>query len=390
MLDFLKLLDWVAFCVYALFSLYIFVFSLFSLKKRENKYPAIAARNRFAVLFPAYKEDNVIVDSVKSFYEQAYPEDLYRIIVICDSIQEATLETLKSLGATVMLVDGEERSKAKALNFATTRLNSEDYDVVVVMDADNQVRPNFLQQLNDAYASGAKAMQAHRIAKNRNTDIAYLDGMSEEINNSIFRKGHVNAGLSSALSGSGMAFDFSWFKENIGRASTVGEDKELELFLLYDKIHVEYLEDVFVWDEKVQSQEVFSQQRQRWVSAQAAVLAKGMRWVPEALMQGNIDYLNKLFQWMIPPRLVLMGGGAILVLAIGIASPATAYKWGCAFFLLLAGIRFAMPIGVLDPKSIHIYRHVPKLFLSLVLNIIFVKRGKKKFIHTPHGGDKVN
>jgi cellulose synthase/poly-beta-1,6-N-acetylglucosamine synthase-like glycosyltransferase len=388
MLDFLKLLDWIAFCVYALFCLYIFVFSLFSLKKGKKEYPAAAARNRFVVLFPAYKEDNVIIDSVKSFYEQAYPEDLYRIIVICDSIQEATLETLKSLGATVMLVDGEERSKAKALNFATTRLNSEDYDVVVVMDADNQVQPNFLQQLNDAYASGARAMQAHRIAKNRNTDIAYLDGISEEINNSIFRKGHVNAGLSSALSGSGMAFNFSWFKENIGRASTVGEDKELELFLLYDKIHVDYLEDVFVWDEKVQTKEVFSQQRQRWISAQAAVLAKGMRWVPEALMQANIDFLNKLFQWMIPPRLVLMGGGAILVLGIGIVSPVTACKWVCAFLLLLAGIRLAMPIGFLDPKSMHIYRHIPKLFFSLVLNIIFVKRGKKKFIHTPHGGEK--
>jgi cellulose synthase/poly-beta-1,6-N-acetylglucosamine synthase-like glycosyltransferase len=388
MVDVLILLDWVFFSAYALFGLYLLVFSLFSLKKKRKPYPAVDIIRRFAVFFPAYREDNVILESVQSFFKQAYPKEFYDVFVICDSMQEATLEALRSLGAVVLVVDYEDRSKAKALNFATARLDPKHYDLAVIMDADNQSDVDFLQQLNNASAAGAKAMQAHRIAKNKNTDIACLDGMSEEINNSIFRKGHVNAGLSSALSGSGMAFDFFWFKENIGRASTVGEDKELELFLLYDKIHVEYLEDVFVWDEKVDNQKVFSRQRQRWISAQAAVLSKGMKLAPQAFMQGNMDYLNKLFQWMIPPRLVLLGGGVILTAVIAIISLTAACKWLFASLLLLAAIRFAMPIGMLDPRCIHLYRHIPRLFFSLVVNIIFFKRGKKEFIHTPHGEGK--
>ena len=51
----------------------------------------------------------------------------------------------------------------------------------------------------------------------------------EEINNSIFRRGHVALGLSSAISSSGMAFDFNWFKKNIMSAKTSYDEKELEL-----------------------------------------------------------------------------------------------------------------------------------------------------------------
>jgi len=42
--------------------------------------------------------------------------------------------------------------------------------------------------------------------------LALLDGISEEINNNIFRKGHQTLGLSSALIGSGMALIMSFLE----------------------------------------------------------------------------------------------------------------------------------------------------------------------------------
>lgn len=104
--------------------------------------------------------------------------------------------------------------------------------------------------MNDALDSGIQAVQAHRTAKNRDTDTAVLDAASEEVNNSIFRRGHVALGFSSALIGSGMAFDYKWFRENIACCTTSGEDKELEALLLRQGIYIDYLDDVRVLDER--------------------------------------------------------------------------------------------------------------------------------------------
>ena len=102
------------------------------------------------------------------------------------------------------------------------------YDLVVILDADNIVLPEFLEELNSAYEyAGTKAIQVHRLSKNRDTASAMLDATFEEINNSIFRLGHIAVGLPAAISGSGMAFDFNWFKDNIVKTNAAWEDKEL-------------------------------------------------------------------------------------------------------------------------------------------------------------------
>lgn len=78
-----------------------------------------------------------------------------------------------------------------------------------------------------------QVVQTHRVAKNLNTNMAYLDAISEEINNSIFRLGHVNLGMSAALIGSGMAFEYSLFyKAMMSNTSVGGFDRVLEMKLL--------------------------------------------------------------------------------------------------------------------------------------------------------------
>lgn len=74
--------------------------------------------------------------------------------------------------------------------------------------------------------------------------------VSEEINNSIFRSGHTRLGFSSALIGSGMAFDYDWLIQYIYKATHVGVDKQLESMLLSQNIYIEFLEDVYTYDEK--------------------------------------------------------------------------------------------------------------------------------------------
>jgi len=175
---------------------------------------------------------------------------------------------LKTLPIKVLEVKFDISTKSKALNSAMERIIA-GYDIAVILDADNLMAPDFLSKINASFGNGFIAVQGHRTAKNLNTSLAVLDAVSEEINNHIFRKGHRVLGFSSAIIGSGMAFKYDFFKALMSTVTAIGGfDKEIELKLLKEGNTIEYLDDAFVYDEKVQKAEVFSNQRRRWLSAQ--------------------------------------------------------------------------------------------------------------------------
>ena len=195
------IIDWILFTLLALCVCYLLSYAIASKFYRTPHFPEARKLRRFVVFFPAYKEDRVIVSSVRSFLQQDYPQELFDIIVISDRMQPSTNEDLRSLPIRLLIADYQDSSKAKALTMAVDSIRNEHYDIAVVMDADNLTSPDFLAEVNRAFDSGIRSVQAHRTGKNLNTDISILDGISEEINNGIFRSGHNALGLSAALSG---------------------------------------------------------------------------------------------------------------------------------------------------------------------------------------------
>jgi len=255
---------------------------------------------------------------------------------------------------------------------------------VVILDADNMVEPSFLKGINNAYASGAKAIQAHRAAKNLQTGVAVFDAVSEEVNHSVFRKGHCALGLSSALVGSGMAFDYTWFKENVVHLKTAGEDKELETLLLKQSVKIEYLDELYVMDEKTTKDKVYSSQRQRWLSAQYSMLMSNLKNIPMCIRTGNINYFDKIIQWMLLPRVVMFGLTGLMTMLVLILSWENSIKWFVLLFLMIALFILATPGDLLKLFLKKSWKTVPTLFVMMFLNFFKMKKGKK-FIHTPHG-----
>lgn len=153
--------------LFFIFSYYIiYSFSaLFSLRKRTINYSPATKKQRFLVLIPAYREDNVILQSVCSLLEQNYPKEKYDIIVISDQMQEDTLEKLEMLSIRVVHVLEKDSTKTKALQCAMAQFDKNTYDVVILLDADNIVNPDYINKINDAYYSGGMAIQTHRLAK---------------------------------------------------------------------------------------------------------------------------------------------------------------------------------------------------------------------------------
>ncbi|WP_082433392.1 glycosyltransferase [Flagellimonas eckloniae] len=375
-------------------SIYIFVFSFAGLFKRKKRNEIFNKQRKFAVLIPGYKEDSVIVEVAKSALNQSYHSGLYDVVIIADSFKESTLNSLKQLPLRLVEVSFEKSTKSKALNRAMEVIGDA-YDVALILDADNIMEDRFIEKVNTSFNQGYKVVQGHRAAKNTNTSFAILDAISEEVNNHIFRKGHRVLGLSSALIGSGMAFDYYFFKNTMANVNAVGGfDKELELKLLKNGTKIEYLDNALVLDEKVQKAEVFSNQRKRWLSAQFVYF--GRYFVPglkELFEKGNIDFFDKVYQMVSPPRVLLLGLVVIISFLYFIFNTffptgllaVSASFWYVSLLLTILAFFFAIPRNFYSVKTVQAILTLPKAFLLMFLSLFKLKGANKKFIHTQHG-----
>ena len=374
---------------------YILFFALVSLlwKKPVSRLSAyltnkvlslhVGEHYKYLILYPAYNEDRVIVSSVHQFLGQYYPYEKFHVAVISDHMQPETNDKLKALPVTLLTPVFEKSSKAKAMQYAMDQIK-EDYDDVVILDADNVVDSDFLEKLNEVCAKGYKAIQCHRCAKNSNNDIAVLDGVSEEINNTIFRKAHNRIGLSSALIGSGMCFDFKWFKENVYKLTTAGEDRELEALLLMQGVYIHYEESIPVFDEKVSNKDNFQKQRLRWMTAQIQSLLHLLPHVPHAIISGNIDLIDKTVQQALIPRSMLIVLTFVMACLITLLSKVWCLKWWLLFLFICISLYVATPRQLRSHSVFGKILSIPLLVWKMILNILKIDRKNTDFIHTTH------
>ena len=374
---------------------YVLFFALASLlpKKKKTLPSSIIHQPSFLVLFPAYHEDAVITHSIESFLHQDYPKELFHVAVISDNMSEETNQHLASLPITLLCPNFEKSSKAKALQHAISSISqhtSSAYDYVVVLDADNIVAPDYLTQLS-TIAHPSMAIQCHRTAKNADNDIAALDGLSEEINNSIFRKGHNRIGMSSALIGSGMCFDYHWFSANVCKLDSAVEDRELEALLMMQGVHIHYAEDILVMDEKVSSSNNFQRQRLRWMTGQVQAFLQMLPSLPKAIITGNINYIDKTIQQALIPRSILLVLTPTLCIIATLTTsiyhlPSTIFhlKWWIVFALFIIGLYIAIPSQMRTKVILKKATVLPRLVWRMATNILHIKTSNKDFIHTVH------
>ncbi|MGC8864748.1 MAG: glycosyltransferase [Bacteroidales bacterium] len=374
----------------AVIGLYLLLFALSSLLPHKNDYHGDDTPKRIAVLIPGYKEDNIIVEIARLALQQNYPKDKYDVVIIADSFKPETLEALRKLPIKVIEVSFEISTKAKALTEAVKQL-PDTYDLCIILDADNVMEPEFLQKISKAWKPGMLAIQGHRIAKNMNTPFAILDAISEEINNQVFRKGHRRLGLSAAIIGSGVAFDYKYFRDLIPQVTAVGGfDKEIELKMLRDRQVIYYLHDAYVYDEKVQKPETFQNQRRRWLSAQLHYLRKYfLHSLGYLIFKGNIEYFNKAFQFLQLPRVLLLGivvtlFPLIIVLNFAINQPLWVNRWITLALIIIFAIWISVPRKFYNRNLWIALTHLPKGIFMMFLSLMKTKGANKRFIHTVH------
>jgi cellulose synthase/poly-beta-1,6-N-acetylglucosamine synthase-like glycosyltransferase len=389
----INILLWVAFAYCAFSVIYFLVFAIaahFSKKAKASNYSDPVTR--IAILVPAYKEDTIILSTAKNLLSLDYPDNWYDIYIIADSFQASTLTELKKLPVNVIEVAFENSTKTKSLNEAFKQIRKQ-YNIALICDADNNLSDDFLRQVNCAFARGAKAIQGRRVAKNTDTDFALLDGLSEGINNHIFRKGANALGLSSAVIGSGMAFEFNQVKEILSEISAVsGFDKPLQLKIVQSGIKIKYLENALVFDEKIDTPGAFQNQRKRWLLSQFTYLKQYFIPGCRQLLKGNMSYFNlAVLNNIVPPRV-------LLIFVLFVFSFLTYFVQPSALFISFAGITvayfitliIALPKELISKKMLPSIMQLPKAVFLMTSSLFSIKKARNVFIHTVHTKTEIN
>lgn len=375
-------------------SLYSFMLSFAGLFYKNKKAPEAKTLRKIAVLIPAYKEDQVIPGVAAEALKQNYPSEFFDVIIIADSLKSSTLEKLRALPITVVEVFFEKSTKVKALNHAM-QVIGDDYDYALILDADNIMERDFIRKMNNLLDLGYRAIQGRRDPKNENTPMALLDGLSETINNFIYRQGNSSIGLSAPINGSGMIFDYAIYKEIMGSMDSIGGfDRELELKLLSRDIKVYYANDIVVYDEKVANHQVFEHQRKRWISSHFFYLKKYFSEGWAKLFEGNLSFFNSAVLRNVQlPRLLNLGSLTFITLLSFVFFAYLAVSpvlWMALLGLNILAMTFAVPRRFYNIRMFRSVLLIPGIFLKMLLLLFRLRGANTTFIHTPHGRVEMN
>ena len=378
----LQMADAILFLLLAIPVVYLFIYALASLSKYKNPYPPSAKQHKFLVLFTALRNGKEVIESVNYFLDsQLYPREKYDIAVAATQLPEEDLVTLLQMPVNIVVPYKEHCTKIYAIQQVMERYSPQEYDAVVIFNADNKVVPNALELFNNAYYSGCDAIQAHRMTENLTSSVAILGAASEEINNRLFRKAHTSLGFSAALIGSGMMFDFEMFHRIAPRLSGSDLTKATEMELLKENIYTEYMEEIVCYCKKTEDTSGYSKERRRWLSAQYRSTMLAIIQFPIAFLQGKWDLCEKLFQWLLPSRLLLIAYIVLFTVAMTLLDWSLPLKWYALLALLIITFLMALPEGEVNKKFQKAFWALPGLIITSVFSHIagiFIPKRKKK------------
>ena len=153
------------------FSIYKYIYLLIGFFVKPKVFKKAAADKKYAVIIAARNEELVIGKLLESLNAQTYPKELIKIFVVADNCTDSTGKIARSYGATVYERNEPERArKGYALSFLFDRIERDygisSFDGYLFFDADNVVNSDYIEQMNNAFATDVDAVVGYRNSKN--------------------------------------------------------------------------------------------------------------------------------------------------------------------------------------------------------------------------------
>lgn len=182
------------------------IYGIYLFRKKDQ--PKFNDEKIFKIFIPAYNEELIISNLINSLQNNDYKSENYEIIVIADNCKDDTAEIARGLNVTALeRNDPINKGKGQALEWAFTKYNLDEIDIVCIIDADCIVESDFLKTLAGLIEEGHKMIQTYfGFFEFEKTAYAYLEYLSNLVENHIYYNPRSALGLYGSLLGSGMAF----------------------------------------------------------------------------------------------------------------------------------------------------------------------------------------
>lgn len=310
--------------------------------------PEAKTFRRFAVLVPAHNEAAVLDGLLDSLNLQEYPRDRFDVYVSCDNCSDNTAEVASCHGAVALVrEDTTKNGKTWNVRWALQRIRLEDYDGLVMFDADNLADRDFLARMNDYMEAHPEAEAIQGCLDVKNPDDNWLTrayALAYWYTNRFWQLARSKWGLSCTLGGTGLVIRSATMRRLGWNMQSLTEDLELSTRIILSGKRVHWNDHARLFDEKPQSLKVSWRQRTRWMQGHYWVC---WHYVFAALKRfaqtRRLQYLDLALYLMAPVKacvsLIVMISGmiytivnnAILFPTLGAKVPETALEW--AFFL---------------------------------------------------------
>jgi len=370
---------------------YLLALGLAALIERTSGTKATGGRQptaRFQVLVPAHNEETMIAETVTSIIGRQSDAGLpARVAVVADNCTDTTAQRAREAGAEVLeRHDTSQRGKGHSLRWAHDILRQrEDWDVLLVVDADTLLDVGFFQAMGQAFAQPTtRAAQAHYAARasRQGTWRAHLQEVAWSVFNCLRPMGRNAIGGTSPILGNGFALHRQVLEQVPFQAVSQVEDVEQGLILLTTAgERVQFVPAARVLGQVEEQASTARSQRTRWERGRMTLAAA---WIPRLLTQpgrcGAWPRIEAAIDLAVPPLALLaiwltVGSVASLLLMQPAVAATGLIALGFLLLLTLEGMWLAgVPWG-------HLWAlvHVPSYLawkMSLYLNPSFWREAR--------------
>ncbi|MCL1789922.1 MAG: glycosyltransferase [Peptococcaceae bacterium] len=257
--------------IYAIYYVFLAVRGL----QRSKATPRLEPVKRFAIVVAAHNEEKVIGPLIENLNMLEYPKELYDVFVVADNCTDETAKICRGLGANVFeRFNTVDRGKGYALEWLFDQIFALDkpYDGIVIFDADNLVKKDFLEVMNSKMSEGCQIVQGYLDTKNPyDTWVTNSFAISFWMVNRMLQLARHHLKLSGLLAGTGMCISYQLLKEMGWGAHSLSEDLEFSARALMRGVKTEWAHDAVVYDEKPLGFGQSCKQRKRWAQGHVDV-----------------------------------------------------------------------------------------------------------------------
>jgi Glycosyltransferases, probably involved in cell wall biogenesis len=327
-LNFINYLIFVVFFIcYAYQFLYVPV-PLFAklfklLPRKQNVQPEpLPKQMRYAVLTCARNEETVIGELLDSIAAQDYPSELITRFVLADNCTDETARAAQEHGAVVY-----ERHNAELVGkgYALTELFDhirEDwgdvFDGYFIFDADNLLRPDYINQMNRTFCSGYDIVTSYRNSKNYGDNwISAGYGLYFLRDARYLNQARNLLGTSCVVSGTGFMFSRRILQKNNGwDYHLLSEDIEFTVDQILCGETVGFCPDAVFYDEQPTKFIQSWRQRMRWSKGYLQMFKRYGKGLMQGMMRGSFACFDMTMSTMPALLLSVFGIAANVSIAV--------------------------------------------------------------------------